>query len=76
MLHWNGAQWSRVRVPNPGDTQTDRGLSDVAATSASNAWAVGSSFSGILLLHWNGTKWAQQPVSMTATDPIRTAARS
>jgi hypothetical protein len=71
MLHWDGAQWSRVHVPDPGSTQTDRGLSDVAATSATNAWAVGSSFAGILLLHWNGSQWAQQPVGALATAPVR-----
>lgn len=34
-------------------------LSGVAATSASNAWAVGSVSTGALLLHWNGRSWAQ-----------------
>lgn len=75
MLHWNGAQWSRVSVPDPGATEADRGLNDVAATSASNAWAAGSSPSGILLLHWNGSQWAQQPVSTAATGPAQPARR-
>jgi hypothetical protein len=37
------------------------GLSAVAATSASNAWAVGTNISGTtLILHWNGSAWKQQ----------------
>ena len=52
ILHWNGARWRRVASPNPGRFG---GLSAVAATSASNAWAVG----GTSILHWNGTKWTQ-----------------
>ena len=36
-------------------------LSDVAATSASNAWAVGSTSSGTLIVRWNGTVWKRVP---------------
>jgi hypothetical protein len=40
-------------------------LSGVAATSAANAWAVGSTGSSsspkTLIVHWNGTAWAQVP---------------
>ena len=40
-------------------------LADVAATSASNAWAVGSSGSVAsskpLIVRWNGTAWKQVP---------------
>jgi hypothetical protein len=35
-------------------------LSAVAATSASNAWAVGSAGGASLILHWNGKSWARQ----------------
>jgi hypothetical protein len=36
--HWNGTAWTQVPSPNPsGDNELD----GVAATSASNAWAVG-----------------------------------
>jgi len=35
-------------------------LNGVAATSATNAWAVGATTSGkTLILHWNGTRWTQ-----------------
>jgi hypothetical protein len=35
------------------------GLSDVAATSAHNAWAVGESGSHLLIVHWNGSAWTR-----------------
>jgi hypothetical protein len=60
ILHWNGTRWSRVASPSPGQTT---GLGSVAATSAGNAWAVGSTGKGEtsaqdLILHWNGHSWA------------------
>ncbi len=54
ILHWNGTRWTRVASPSPGRFA---GLTGVAATSASNAWAVGGTGTGTLILHWNGTKW-------------------
>jgi hypothetical protein len=48
LLHYNGTSWSQVTVPDTG------GLVDVAALSATDAWAVGSDGS---VLHWNGTAW-------------------
>jgi len=64
ILHWNGRIWKRVASPNrfPGG---DNELTAVAATSASNAWAIGfadgpdSDVS--LILHWNGTSWTRLP---------------
>ena len=69
MLHWDGRTWSRVASPQvlngvPGV------LSDVAAVSDSDAWAVGvtavASASGgsagagkPLLVHWDGSRWSQ-----------------
>ena len=38
ILHWNGTAWALVPSPNPGP---ETGLFAVAASSASNAWAVG-----------------------------------
>jgi hypothetical protein len=62
ILHWNGATWKRVTSPDVGGLTTASSLSAVAATSASSAWAVGSSLTGnppgqALIVHWNGQKW-------------------
>jgi hypothetical protein len=57
ILHWNGKSWRQVASPNPvagGDT-----LSGVAATSATNAWAVGGKNGKPLILRWNGKSWRQ-----------------
>ena len=55
ILHWTGKKW--VETPSiPGS------LSAVAATSPTNAWAVGGTHDGAtLILHWNGKKWRQTP---------------
>ena len=59
--HWNGQRWSEQGVkPIPGG-----GLfAGVAATSATNAWAVGQTGSTgqqTLIEHWNGTSWTRTP---------------
>jgi len=59
ILHWNGTAWKQVPSPNPS-TSGDF-LYGVAATSASNAWAVGSVGNNVLIAHWNGTAWKQVP---------------
>jgi hypothetical protein len=63
--HWNGTSWRQMPSPNPGGTTNDNVLNGVAATSASNAWAVGDYNNGIakqtLIEHWNGTSWRQVP---------------
>jgi hypothetical protein len=64
--HWDGKAWARQRSPNgasPKDPQSSNGLFGVAATSGTNAWAVGSSYSHfqdrsrVLITDWNGTAW-------------------
>jgi hypothetical protein len=59
VLHWNGTAWSLVASPNPAGGFNE--LSNVAATSPSNAWAVGFYFTAgkqkTLIAHWNGTAW-------------------
>jgi hypothetical protein len=61
ILHWNGSSWKQVTSPNPGSHGNF--LFGVRATSASNAWAVGSSFNGTadktLIVHWDGSAWKQ-----------------
>jgi len=59
---WDGAAWSVVRSPDPGDGGGDF-LSAVAAVSPSSVWAVGEYDTAgqgkTLILHWNGTSWKQ-----------------
>jgi hypothetical protein len=64
IVHWNGSSWKQVASPNPGGPSTDNILTGVAATSATNAWAVGYYFTETdgertLIEHWNGTVWRQ-----------------
>ena len=65
VLRWNGTAWSQVPSPSPGGSAGNNSLSAVAATSATDAWAVGNyssaSASGTLILHWDGTAWTQVP---------------
>jgi hypothetical protein len=51
-----------VRSPSLAASITHSGsFSGVAATSASNAWAVGNTSGGrTMILHWNGTAWTHQ----------------
>ena len=44
--HWDGTSWSRVASPNPGGSSHSNALVGVAATSTTNAWAVGNFFDG------------------------------
>ncbi len=66
-LHWNGTIWSGTPVPAP----TESSLSEIAAASANNIWAIGETDYGsgapngsaqpshTLIEHWNGTRWSQ-----------------
>jgi hypothetical protein len=58
ILHWDGVRWTQVAVPALGSIAE---LRAVAATSAGNAWAVGSAGSRALILHWDGSSWTQMP---------------
>jgi hypothetical protein len=61
ILHWNGARWKRTPSPDLLGPDGD-GLAAVSASSADNAWAVGSSTSGESVAeHWNGTSWRVVP---------------
>jgi hypothetical protein len=53
---WDGAQW-RV-VPSPSPSSTSNVLSGVAATGASDIWAVGRTSASTLIEHWNGAGWS------------------
>jgi hypothetical protein len=65
ILHWDGTTWAQVTSPMPSGAD-DAYLDGVAAVSASDIWAVGSSTNSKgnfkpLALHWNGTSWAIVP---------------
>ena len=64
--HWNGKGWKVQPSPNPGGSGNTSVLSGVAATSSTNAWAVGS-YDGLadppLIEQWNGKAWKIQPSS-------------
>lgn len=56
---WNGSHWNIIASPNTGQ---DSVLEGVAASSATNAWAVGYSLdstgaSHALIEQWNGSSW-------------------
>jgi hypothetical protein len=62
LLRWNGSVWKQT--PSPGPAKIGA-LNGVAATSASNAWAVGCAghcfgpmaATSTMIVHWNGTVW-------------------
>jgi hypothetical protein len=61
--HWNGKSWAVQ--PSPSPVKGNNTLVSVAATSSSNAWAVGHTLSTTgeqrtLIEHWNGRSWAVQ----------------
>jgi hypothetical protein len=58
LVRVTGTTVRRVQLPGPAYGA----LVDVAATSASNAWAVGSGRGAQLMLHWNGTAWTRSPL--------------
>ncbi|HWF79039.1 MAG TPA: hypothetical protein VN695_00570 [Streptosporangiaceae bacterium] len=58
-LRWNGHAWKQARTPMP---QSGGHLFGIAATSPSNAWAVGLTYglsTKILIFRWNGAAWKQ-----------------
>jgi hypothetical protein len=63
VLHWNGKAWGIVRSPDLGGPNNNNSLADVAATSATNLWAVGYYQKPVdgplrtLAVHWNSTAW-------------------
>lgn len=62
IMHWNGSAWTQV--PSPGAADHSTYLYDVAAVSATDAWAVGydtSTPDGAFVARWNGTAWNAAP---------------
>src|SRR5579859_1934531 len=62
-LHLFGPAWTQVPSPDPGGPNRTNSLNGVAATSASNAWAVGNYSNGTafrtLIAHWDGAFWTR-----------------
>lgn len=64
-MHWDGAHWSLVTVPNP--SANGASLSSVTALGSKDVWAFGTQrtdqfgHSGPLIEHWNGTAWSIVP---------------
>lgn len=63
--HFNGSTWDIVQSPNPL-IDVNSQLHSVAAVSANDVWAVGSSHNGslpsrTLIQHWDGTQWRIVP---------------
>ena len=75
VLKWTGTGWTRVTIP--GLRGDEGGLFGLAATSRSNAWAVGWESAGgsaagtpkIVILHWKGYTWTPLTIAGSAKTP-------
>jgi hypothetical protein len=78
ILHWNGSTWTRQSSPAQAKIGA---LNGVAATSASNAWAVGCAghcfgpmaTTQTMIVRWNGTAWRDVPSPSPAGNSVLTA---
>ncbi len=78
-MHWNGAAWSIVTVPQP-DPALDI-LTSVSAISSNDVWAVGligtgTGFEAPETVHWDGVSWSlvAVPTGSKATELLGVAA--
>jgi hypothetical protein len=59
VVHFDGAAWSLVSTPEPGDEGSE--LYDIAGSASDSVWAVGRTTSDAgtqpLAMRWNGTVW-------------------
>ena len=62
------------RVATPVYPSDGDGMMSVAASSATDAWAVGESGSVMLITHWNGKKWQTLNAPVLAGNPYMSAA--
>jgi hypothetical protein len=67
IYRWAGGAWRLAETLTPPSDGWD--LSGVAASSASNAWAVGSvepheRLPMTVILHWNGKAWSSPPAAL------------
>jgi hypothetical protein len=67
---FNGGLWKPARTPSPGaKRKLFDSLAGLAATSARDAWAVGSTADTTLVEHWNGSAWKRVPSTITFPSP-------
>jgi hypothetical protein len=63
-LMWNGRRWLPTPIPHEATGPlSDYTLETITASSPTDAWAAGTSYSNsgtvkTLMLHWNGIKWS------------------
>lgn len=55
---WNGSRWRVTAAPAFDNWAA---LEDVSVISARDAWAVGNSYLGEVVLRWDGRRWNQVP---------------
>jgi hypothetical protein len=74
--HWTGKRWERVASPNASPYSTygyGNVLNGVSASGASDAWAVGYTYSSSdyrlqpMALRWNGLQWLNVPPSSSSS---------
>jgi hypothetical protein len=59
VLHWNGGAWNEVATPAIAVPRAS--VSALAAISANDVWAVGTTIGAPLAEHWDGTAWRVVP---------------
>jgi hypothetical protein len=61
-MHWDGKQWSVVKV-----TLSEAYLSGVSARATDDVWAVGFRYdqngAQVAILHWDGHTWTAAPAA-------------
>lgn len=75
ILHYDGTSWTSSQLPDFTPAGDAGMLFGLAATSASDVWAVGRHApSGLvsqpLILHWNGTSWSQAVAPAAGTETV------
>ena len=73
MLRWNGSEWVGFNLPPETRKLAEYTVTDVSASSTSNAWDVGDSFSSSatepsLTIRWSPRKWSV--VSSPSPKPV------
>lgn len=62
LLHWNGADWSQVTIPD----EWVYNLTDVSHADSNHIWAVGSVGQQGVLLFYNGVEWLNQSAQIAS----------